>query len=408
MDAYDLMAKRLGVRGGVSQEDRMVADKLNTLNKALKYSYQREIVEKDGKKFPLLMNNNKLKMDYDDKVISCPFENGLEVGSIFYWTRIGEYWLVYLRQYSEDAYFRGFARKAQHTLRWENEYGKIVETRAAVRGPVETKIVDEVKSNISFDKPNYTLSILVPYNEDTKVLKRYKKVAINEEVWEVTVADSISEKGVIGLELIESYINKEEDKDIISSPTNSIQGVEVRCSLDEIKELEVEEPFKLWAFAEKNGNKIELLQDEIIFSIISGNAILTDNYLHVVQPPGLIELKLEIPKVGFNKVFTIETKALSLPAASKYLISGNESVKSYGKSKYQLEHYLDGFLNADSETYAGEWKYISEGSFFSIVSQTNNEIVFQWTVGSHGKIDLEYWIDNSVVAKKTITVKSLI
>jgi hypothetical protein len=41
-------------------------------------------------------------------------------------------------------------------------------TKAALRGPVETKINFIQKHEISIDDPNYSLNLLIPYTEENK------------------------------------------------------------------------------------------------------------------------------------------------------------------------------------------------------------------------------------------------
>jgi tRNA G18 (ribose-2'-O)-methylase SpoU len=43
-----------------------------------------------------LINPNKLKQDYDDKIISIGFEHDFQPGDIFEWCNTGTYWLIYL------------------------------------------------------------------------------------------------------------------------------------------------------------------------------------------------------------------------------------------------------------------------------------------------------------------------
>lgn len=406
MDAYNLMRKRLGARGGTEQEDRMVKDKLDTLYKAIKFSYQRETVEMDGKTFKILVNNNKLKMDYDDKIISVPFEEGVKIGSIFYWPRTKEHWIVYLKHYSEDAYFRGYIRKAQHTIRWENEFGKILETYAAVRGPVETKVTDELKSGLAFDKPNYTLALIIPYNEDTKLLKRYTKVALKDKIWKVAVANEISEPGVIELQLIEDYVHRDEDVDIIKPDKSiDIEGIKITTPLDGITQMELYEPFELWAKIEKDGVLSQELIDNAKFSLVSGNAVLTERFLNVIAPPDTVTIKLEIEKIGYEKTFVFEATPYSLPSATKFLIDGDESVKSYGKTNYELKYYLDGVSTPIPN---GEWVINLNNNLFTIESKSISNIVLKWKVGSHGTLKLGYKVNDEIVASKDISVKSLI
>jgi hypothetical protein len=87
----------------------MIKDKRRSLDKALLYSYQAGLVKKiipdyiptmEGiKEQPparALINPNKLKQDYDDKVISVPFEHGFKTGDVFEWCNTNTYWLIYL------------------------------------------------------------------------------------------------------------------------------------------------------------------------------------------------------------------------------------------------------------------------------------------------------------------------
>ena len=71
----DTLNIRLNYMGGKKADDRMTNDKLRTLKKALLYSYQAETaVLADGREFRCLINPDKLKNDYDNKIISIPFK----------------------------------------------------------------------------------------------------------------------------------------------------------------------------------------------------------------------------------------------------------------------------------------------------------------------------------------------
>jgi hypothetical protein len=119
----------------------MIADKRKTLDKAILYSYQGAKVKKLGEETvaPALINPNAVKQDYDDKVISIGNEYNYKPGTIFEWVGTKTFWIVYLQDLTELAYFRGDIRKCSHQIAWEDEDG-LHKTYAAVRGPVETKI----------------------------------------------------------------------------------------------------------------------------------------------------------------------------------------------------------------------------------------------------------------------------
>ena len=76
MSGLDNLKTRLNYIGGDKQIDRMNADKLKSLKKALLYSYQSATaVLEDGKEFRCLINPDHLKNQYDDKILSIPFED---------------------------------------------------------------------------------------------------------------------------------------------------------------------------------------------------------------------------------------------------------------------------------------------------------------------------------------------
>ena len=80
---------RLCQAGGNRQQERMIQDKRRSLNSAVWNSYQAaEVVKTDAedrKPVRALINPNKLKADYDDKIISVGYEYEFQVGTIFEW-----------------------------------------------------------------------------------------------------------------------------------------------------------------------------------------------------------------------------------------------------------------------------------------------------------------------------------
>jgi hypothetical protein len=87
-----------------------------------------------------LINPNKLKQDYDDKIISIGFEHKFQCGDVFEWCNTKSYWIIYLQDLTELAYFKGDIRRCRYEIEWKDETGKRCRTYAAIRGPVETKI----------------------------------------------------------------------------------------------------------------------------------------------------------------------------------------------------------------------------------------------------------------------------
>lgn len=225
------MAKRLMSAGGFAQQQRMIKDKRHSLDQATKYSYQAawvrkcaatEVETKQEKNIlpPVraLINPNKLKQDYDDKIISIGFEHKFNCGDVFEWCNTGTYWLIYLQDLEELAYFRGDIRRCTYEIPFMVD-DQLYTTYAAIRGPVETKIDYIQKHQISIDNPNYSLNLLVPKNEKTLAFfKRYQKFYIwtsdgqmDETCWRVEAVNSISMIGVIEVNAVEYYANEFND-----------------------------------------------------------------------------------------------------------------------------------------------------------------------------------------------------
>ena len=228
---------RLNHQGGSLQQKRMIADKRRSLQRALHYSYQGANVKKqvDGDQADIvraLINPNKLKQDYDDKIISIYYDYDYNPGDVFEWVDTNTYWLIYLQDLTELAYFRGDIRKCSHEISWEDEDG-LHKVHAAIRGPVETKINFIQKHGISVDNPNYSLNILMPKSDSAvKYFQRYNKFYLQGDkdyniCWRVEAVDWLSMPGVLEINAVEYYSNEHEDDlengvvgGIIAEPVN--------------------------------------------------------------------------------------------------------------------------------------------------------------------------------------------
>lgn len=217
------MGIRLNYHGGIEQQDRMIKDKRWTLDHAVNYSYQGAKVRNLATRVTAkaLINPNKVKQDYDDKVISIGFEHNFTTGTIFEWLNTGTKWLIYLQDLTELAYFKGDIRRCNYTISWEDGNDNIYTTYAAIRGPVETKIDSIQKSNINFDIPNHSLNILLPLTDNAlKYFNRYSKFYLQglkesdstrKICWRIEGKDSISTPGILEITAVEYYANKFED-----------------------------------------------------------------------------------------------------------------------------------------------------------------------------------------------------
>ena len=231
MTALENMKTRLNYAGGTAQIARMNADKLKSLKKAMTASYQAATaILADGRQFKCLINPDKIKNTYDNKILSIPFEDiclnapkkgktsegivpiNLKAGDVFTWKENGSQWLIYLQRLEETAYFRSEIRKCN----------KIVEINGKkyhvyVRGP-EQLTIEWQKGNLEmFNKENYTLLMYITKNEETlDYFHRFTRIEIDGLPWEVQAVDTIATEGIIEVSLKETYrnsIEKEVEKD---------------------------------------------------------------------------------------------------------------------------------------------------------------------------------------------------
>ena len=236
MDNLDLMRLRLNYQGGIHQEDRMIKDKYKTFLKTLLYSYQAATVARvqEVAQAPLyaeynatpvspiaadavraLINPDKVKQNYDDKILSIDKVYNWQAGDVFEWCGTDTRWLITLEQKTEDAYMRSSIRRCKYMIKFKDSEGKIRYTWAAIRGPIETQINSIQKNQIRVDQPNLSLNLLMPKNPYTlEAFKRYNTFFLadqNERCYRVEAIDNISMDGVLEVAAEEYYYNKEED-----------------------------------------------------------------------------------------------------------------------------------------------------------------------------------------------------
>lgn len=220
------MAKMLHTSGGYTQQERMIKDKRRSLDKATLYSYQGaliqkfipypdEVMEGEIERPPVraLINPNKISQDYDEKIVSVGYEFNFQPGDIFEWVGTNSYWLIYLQDLTELAYFRGKIRRCSYQISWEED-GKVTSTYAAVIGPKQEQLDQRVSHSITVDSPNYSLQLLLPNNEHTKsYFNRYSKFYLNNDktCWRVEAIDWISTPGILEVHAKEYYANEQED-----------------------------------------------------------------------------------------------------------------------------------------------------------------------------------------------------
>lgn len=238
LEGMDNMSDVLVKNGGYGQQERMIFDKRRTFDRVLRSSYQAATIRRVQSLEPIesssssrvydsnphkyckaLINPDKNKMDYDDKIVSIHNEENYHSGDIFEWVGTNTFWLIHLQELTELAYFRAEIRRCNYEIKWEDEMGIRHSTYAAVRGPVETKIDYIQKHGISIDNPNHSLHILMPRTKEAlKYFRRYSKFYLQGEeegspqvCWRVEATDWISTPGILEITAVEYYANEFED-----------------------------------------------------------------------------------------------------------------------------------------------------------------------------------------------------
>jgi hypothetical protein len=233
MTGLSNLNKRVSYYGKTS-EDRMNRDKLYSLKKSLFDAYQAETaVLEDNREFKCLINPNKNTTDYDNKILSIPFEDvclnssedkgktsqgaekiGIKVGEVFTWKETNTHWLVYLRYLEESAYFRAQIRKCNNQVEINGKSYWVY-----LRGPTETSITWNQKDSIEWNDLNYSLVMYITQDENTlEYFHRFSKVKIStvdnnkKETWQVVGQNPYFGNGIIEVMLEEFYENTVEDE----------------------------------------------------------------------------------------------------------------------------------------------------------------------------------------------------
>lgn len=253
---------------------RIREDKLRSMKRALHDSYQSAVIvfdkddrnEGNGFHFRCLINHDKLKVDYEDKILSIPFRevpveyennpylqdkffdtgtpgefyksNGQLVtdeygnttvyrvrpGDTFQWISGNDgympnsYWIIFLQYSEETAYFRGQIRKADDEIQVipieeDGSQGSPIIYHGWTVGPNEDEAIWNVKKGVVWNDLYYTKLLYITKDETTtQFFKRFERVVINGQTWEVQgyndnygTTSKNSQGGLIRVALKETY-----------------------------------------------------------------------------------------------------------------------------------------------------------------------------------------------------------
>jgi len=116
LNNLELFKMRARAADNDRQHNRMVLDKKRSMHRALLYSYQAAWIKKDtdpnAEWVRALMNPDKVKFDYDEKIVSVDWEYDFHPGDTFEWGKnTGSHWIILKTEDTELAYFRANCRR---------------------------------------------------------------------------------------------------------------------------------------------------------------------------------------------------------------------------------------------------------------------------------------------------------
>lgn len=211
------MKRRINYYGGAAQQDRMIRDRLWTLMRATKHSYQAARFNRYPeyeKEVVGVFNPVTVNQDYDTKMISTPFDSGYKVGDVFRWENTQTLWIIYNQNLTELAYFRGSTRRCNYMVRWVNGERELCETPISVIGPSmpdHTRMINGMMAG-SFVVPSGNLICLVTDNQKNREYFHDDQTFIILGIsYRVTNIDRLSMPGVIQIHATEYPTNMIED-----------------------------------------------------------------------------------------------------------------------------------------------------------------------------------------------------
>ena len=287
LNNLELFKMRARAADNDRQHNRIIRDKQRSMHRALLYSYQAAWIKKDNDEnaewVRALINPDKVKFDYDEKIVSVDWEHGFKPGDTFEWGRdTGSHWIILKTEDTELAYLRANIRRCQYLVAKNPETHEEFGQWMAIRGPVETKINTIQKHNLVVDVPNLSLDIYMADTElNRRTFERYKRFQFEGRVWQVQAPDTISTPGVIEIVALEDYechgdelyINPVEPSTPIPIDVNEIIGQSSVRPLDEYEfTVKFHEEGSQWAIT-LPASKNKEVDDVLEYTVVNNDTI---------------------------------------------------------------------------------------------------------------------------------------
>lgn len=298
MRGLDMMKTRIGFLGEGADE-RLVEGKLRSMHAALENSYQAEwVIFNKGtshkRKFKALINPDKLKDDYDKKIISIDFEAGAKIGDVFYWERTNTYWMITLQHYEEEAYFRGSIQRCDYQLDINGHKYWIY-----LRGPVETTTQWRQKHKIEINDLNYSLLMYIVKNEETlEFFSRHQIVNFDGHRWKVAATDKYSSNGYIQVYLDEYFDNEFEETSEIEEEVIIDNGVPYIDGPQNVTALDCSIVYKIKNISNGefvvNSDKVKIVKTDMNTCVIDITSGKSGSFDIIYKVDGILQAAMKV------------------------------------------------------------------------------------------------------------------
>lgn len=399
--SYELLQKRLAYGCGTN-ENSLIKMKERSFQVALARAYNAENVVHKDEEYRVIINENRQKIDYDEKIISAPNEMNLHIGSTIHSLRTDTRWIVTTEHLDEKAYFMGDIKKAMYFVSWRDEQGVKHSHWAAVRGPVETKLKAEPNKGVSYHGRNNTLILWIGQTDGTKALKRYTYLMVADRVWEITVVDDISQPGLVELHLVEALSNPELDNKEDSIARD--EKIEFSCIFDKIREFKVKEIISVNPNLYIDGSLKTAENVDKVSITCESESFATDKDTVTFLEEGPYRVFVSYSGITNPKEYNISIVADIENKEETYVIEGNQRIKPMTSTfeEYGVDYYISGTKTAIP--IEGSWKIDSQ--YASIIEQDKNRVVLKFT-NAVGLAELKYMYEDKVLAIHKINMVSV-
>ena len=348
---------------GGSQLQRINQQKLRSLLWALRNDYNSRAIKvlATNQVYQALINSDKLKPDYDRKILSVPFDAGLESGDVFQCLDDNTKWMVYLPRLTETAYLHADIIRCRYQLTVNDTVYNVY-----FQGMTETDVPWRIKRGVNFNELNWSGTIFIKNNEETRdYFDRFSKIEIDGKPYEVEVVDRISVPGIIELEVLEDYSNSIEKLPsvILTETDNNIIGKDHVMPGEQVSytvPIELVNEDNSWVVAENDSVAITAQDQEYCTLLIDEDAI-----------------------GNFVLQYGNYTKEITIDEAPAAIITGETKVYPYDIITYDLvDASAIGTFALDTTTKA------------SIIHTTSNSCTIEILTSKKGTFNLLVTIDN--------------